>query len=164
MAIKTSFDPVTGLLSAAGDNLDNTITTIRPFSGRTVMRKMPFGAVFLAALVAAGIPAAVAGPPRKATLPVDFIMFDPCSEEDVHFTGSETFSVAFSTNANTFHSTTQRSSHVDGMGLRTGASYSSNLESNGQTNGSFAGFPLEFRVTENLDLISRGTVINESTK
>jgi hypothetical protein len=164
MAIKTSFDPVTGLLSAAGDNGANTITTIRPFLGRTVMRKMPFGAVFAAALVTTGVPAAVAGPPAKVTLPVDFIMFDPCSEEDVHFAGSETFSVAFSTNANTFHSTTQVRSHVDGVGMRTGASYRSNLESNGETNGSFAGFPVEFRVAENLDFIGQGTVVNEGIK
>jgi hypothetical protein len=45
MAIKAAFDPITGLLSAAGDKHDNTITTIRHFLGTTVMRKMPFGAV-----------------------------------------------------------------------------------------------------------------------
>ena len=56
MAIQATFDPGAGLLPAVGDGA-NTITTIRPFLGRTVMRKMPFDAVFLAA---AGIPA-VAG-------------------------------------------------------------------------------------------------------
>ena len=88
MAIKAAFDPGARLLAADGDNLDNTITTIRPFLGRTVMRKMPFGAVFLAALVAAGIPCAVAGPPTKTTLLVNLTMFDPCSEEYVNLTGS----------------------------------------------------------------------------
>jgi hypothetical protein len=45
MAIKANFDPITGLLSAAGDKLDITITTMRHFLGTTVMRKMRFGAV-----------------------------------------------------------------------------------------------------------------------
>ena len=91
MAVKASFDPVT----AAGDNRRQHDHDNRPFFGRTVMRKMPVGAVCLAALVAAGIPAAVAGPPTKTTFPVDFILSDQCSGEDVEFTGSSTVSLAF---------------------------------------------------------------------
>jgi hypothetical protein len=156
MAIKAAFDPGARLLAADGDNLDNTITTIRPYLGRTVMRKMPFGAVFLAALVAAGIPAAVAGPPRKTTLPFDVIMFDPCSGEDIELTGSQTMSFTFSTNANTYHGSLQISSHVDGMGLSTGARYRSNLEDMSELSGSFAGFPLELKVLQNVDFIGQG--------
>ena len=164
MTIKAAFDPGAGLLSADGDNLDNTITTIRPFLGRTVMRKMPFGAVFLAALVAAGIPAAVAGPPTKTTLPFDVIMFDPCSGEYVELTGSQAISFALSTNANTYHGSLQISSHVDGMGQRTGARYSSNLEDKLEENGSFAGFPLELQVAQNVNFIGQGAVANERGK
>jgi hypothetical protein len=156
MTIKAAFDPGAGLLSADGDNLDNTITTTRPFLGSTVMRKIPFGAVFLAALVVAGIPAALAGPPRKTTLPFDVIMFDPCSGEDIELTGSQTMSSAFSTNANTYHGSLQISSHVDGMGLSTGARYRSNLEDMSELSGSFAGFPLELKVLQNVDLIGQG--------
>jgi hypothetical protein len=164
MAIKAAFDRGAGLLSADGDNLDNTITTIRPFLGRTVMRKMPFTAVFLAALVAAGIPSAVAGPPTKTTHQIDLIMFDPCSEEYVELTGSQAISLALSAKANTFHASLQISSQVDGMGLRTGARYSSNLEDKLEENGSFAGFPLELQPAQNLNFIGQGAVANERAK
>jgi len=160
MAVKASFDPVT----AAGDNRRQHDHDNRPFFGRTVMRKMPFGAVFLAALVTAGVPAAVAGPPTKTTLSFDVIMFDQCSGEDVELTGSQTFSIAFSTNANTFHGSLTISSHVDGMGLSTGARYRSNLEDQIESNGSFAGFPLELKVLSNVNFIGQGAVANERVK
>jgi hypothetical protein len=163
MAIKAAFHPGAGLLAAAGDNLDNTITTIPPFLGRTVMRKMPFSAVFLAALVAAGIPSAVAGPPTKTTLRVDLTMFDPCSEEYVELIGSQAISLALSAKADTFHASLQISSHVDGMGLRTGARYSSDLEDKLEENGSFAGFPLELQLAQNLNF-GQGAVANERLK
>ena len=127
------------------------------------MRKMPFGAVFAAALVAAGIPSAVAGPPTKTTHQIDLIMFDPCSEEYVELTGSQTISLALSAKANTFHASLQISSQVDGMGLRTGARYSSNLEDKLEENGSFAGFPLELQLAQNLNF-GQGAVANERLK
>ena len=164
MAIKAAFHPGAGLLSAAGDNLDNTITIIPPFLGRTLMRKMPFGAVFLAALVAAGVPAAVAGPPTRTTLPVNLTMFDPCSGEYVDLTGSQAISLALSANANTFYASLQISSHVDGTGHRTGAQYSSNLDDKLEENGSFAGFPLELQLAQNLNFFGQGAVANQQLK
>jgi hypothetical protein len=164
MAITASFISGASLPSVFGDQLDNTITTIRPFLGRTVMKKMPFGAVFAAALVAAGIPYAAAAPPTKTTLPVDFILNDPCSGEDVEFTGSSTVSLAFSANANTSHASLQISSHLDGVGLSTGARYKSNFEAKTEKNGSFAGFPFETNEALNLDFIGQGTVANETIK
>jgi hypothetical protein len=128
------------------------------------MRKMPFGAVLAAALVAGGIPSAVAGPPTKTTLPINFILQDPCSGEDVDLTGSSTVSLFFSENANNFQFSIHISSHLDGVGLSTGARYKSNLEDNGETKGSFAGFPFETSVAQNSDFIGQGTVANETIK
>ena len=164
MTIKATFDPGAGLLSAVGDNGANPITTIRSFMGRTVMRKIPFGAVCLAALAAAGIPSAEAGPPTKTTIPIDYIMNDPCSGEDIHLFGSSTISLAFSTNANTSHLSIQISSHLDGVGLSTGARYKSDSEAKTEKNGSFADFPFETNEAMNLNLIGQGTVANETIK
>ena len=158
--VKAKFAPIT----VAGDDRRQPDHNNRPPFGRTVMRRMPFGAVCLAALVAAGIPAAVAGPPTKTTLSFDVIMFDQCSGEDVELTGSQTMSLAFSVNANTFHASIYISSHLDGVGLSTGARYKSNLEDNGETKGSFAGFPFETSVAQNSDFIGQGTVANETIK
>lgn len=160
MVIKAKFAPIT----VAGDDRRQPDHNNRPPFGRTVMRRMPFGAVCLAALVAAGIPAAVAGPPTKTTFPVDFILSDQCSGEDVEFTGSSTVSLAFSVNANTFHASIHITSHLDGVGLSTGARYKSDLEDSSERNGSFAGFPFETNAALNLNLIGQGTVANETIK
>ena len=158
--VKAKFAPIT----VAGDDRRQPDHNNRPPFGRTVMRRMPFGAVCLAALVAAGIPAAVAGPPTKTTLSFDVIMFDQCSGEDVELTGSQTMSLAFSVNANTFHASIYISSHLDGVGLSTGARYRSNLEDQFESNGSFAGFPLELKVLSNVNFIGQGAVANERVK
>ena len=105
----------------------------------------------------------VAGPPTKTTIP-PFIMFDDCSGEDIKLTGSQIISFAFSENANTFHVSFQISSHYDGMGLSTGARYVSNQEQKVETNGSFAGFPLELNLVQNLNFTGQGAVANERAK
>src|SRR6266446_6537975 len=128
------------------------------------MRKMLFGAVSLVALVAGGIPAAFANPPVKTTLSVDFILNDPCTGEAVHFTGSETFSTAFSTNANTFHFFNHITFHLDGVGLTTGAKYVANGETNAEENGSlpFGSFPVEENVVLNEHFIAQGALDNST--
>ena len=128
------------------------------------MRKMLFAAVSLAALVAGGIPAAFAGPPVKTTFPVDFIFGDPCTGEQVHFTGSETFSIALSSNANTFHESIHINAHLDGVGLSTGAKYRANIEQNAEVKGSLSGFPVEDNVVINEHFIAQGALDNFTIK
>jgi len=124
------------------------------------MRKTLFAAVSLAALVAGGIPTAFANPPVKVTVPEDFIFADPCTGENVHFTGSVTFSTAFSTNANTFHESIHVTEHLDGVGLTTGAKYVANVEENAEENGSFGGFPVEENIVANEHVIAQGALDN----
>jgi hypothetical protein len=128
------------------------------------MRKTLFSAVSLAALVTGGIPAALAGPPSKATFPEDFIIFDTCTGEDVHFTGSETTSVAVSTNNDIFHFYARIYERLDGVGLTTGAQYKASREINSEENASFSGFPIEQDAVINEQLIGQGAVANQTLK
>jgi hypothetical protein len=137
---------------------------IRLFNGGNVMKKMLFGALSLAALVAGGIPAAFADPPTKITVPEDLIFFDQCSGEDVHFTGSTIFSFSSSANKNTFRFTLNIVERLDGVGLSTGASYKANVEDNFEETGSFSGFPFEHNEVVNMHLIGQGAVANETIK
>jgi hypothetical protein len=127
------------------------------------MRKMLFAAVSLVALVAGGIPAAFADPP-KITIPEDFILSDPCTGEQVHFTGSTTFSFAFSTNNNTFHISDHATERLDGVGLTTGAKYRTNVEENLEANGSLSGFPVEENMVFNQHVIAQGALDNFNLK
>jgi hypothetical protein len=128
------------------------------------MKKGFFGGVALAALVAAGTPAALADPPQKFTFSFNFVLFDSCSGEFVQFNGSETFSVQFSTNKNNFHEVFQITIHADGIGQSTGADYRENVEENIENDGSFSGFPVEENLVVNEHFIGQGAVANESMR
>src|SRR5690242_16998224 len=130
---------------------------------RPLMRNMMFCAVSLAALVG-GAPAALANPPQIQTFPINFTFFDPCSGEDVHFTGTETVASSFSANTNRFHLSQNFKFRADGVGQLTGANYSWDVEENVEKNGTFTGFPIEENDIFNYHIIGQGAVANEAIK
>ncbi len=73
----------------------------------------------------------LAAPARPAELinmdvPVDDIVYDPCTDELVELSGTAHVSGSLTVNGNTYHLNAHVNYHITGIGLTSGASYSSN--------------------------------------
>lgn len=79
-------------------------------------------AVLALALLAAARPT-VPSSLFHQTVPVDTIVPDPCSAEDVHFAGVADVSASLTINANQAHAFALVNIHLRGQGLTSGAAY-----------------------------------------
>jgi Tfp pilus assembly major pilin PilA len=132
--------------------------------GTTMFRRSMFAGAALVALCTA-IPGAHASPPTKITSPVDFILFDSCSGEDVHFVGTEIASTAFSINNDIAHVQVHDNAQINGTGLASNASYKiidfiANLEENVKMTGG----TIEVNIVLNEPIIGQGSIPNQSLR
>jgi hypothetical protein len=61
-------------------------------------------------------------------MPVDTVSFDPCTNEDVHLTGTAHLSGSLTVNNNQYHLDAHVNYNIDGIGLTSGVSYESNAD------------------------------------
>ena len=87
------------------------------------MRTRLFRPAVLALLLITGARPTVPAVLFHETIPVDEIVPDPCSGEDVHFTGVAKISASLTTNNNQAHAFALVNLHMTGVGLASGAPY-----------------------------------------
>jgi hypothetical protein len=117
-------------------------------------------AVLGVAMLASSV--AFADTPTRIVRPVDLILFDRCSGEQVHFTGEEDLAFQVSTNNNRLHIINHVTAHINGVGLSTGADYRINFEQNVEENRDVPGsYPLEEDLLLNETVVGKGAVSNE---
>lgn len=128
-----------------------------------MFRKMIFSGAALAALCVAG-PVAYASPPTKFDLGSPIIIFDVCTGENISFVGTNTLSIAFAVQNDIIHVQDRVSIHDKGTGLTSGAEYVLNNEDIFEQNAKLVNGTSEFTLIENVSLVGKGAVANESVK
>jgi hypothetical protein len=127
-----------------------------------LLKNMPFTGVALAALLSSGIHFAQANTPTKMTIQDDFIMFDSCSGESVHFVGTTIVSTAVSIQNGIAHLSLHVIARDDGIGVTSGASYQGNGEQNFEQNAQLINGVFEANDVGHNNLIGQGAIANES--